>query len=100
MTVIAGLQPDPKTDTPNVLKYGDTIYLQHMSGRYLVASERGKVRRYDWPKLGNTDKVKFEILGSTGELTDGGIIRLKSLASGLGDRNVLGAWPDSQNCYW
>lgn len=97
----------------DVLKYGDTIYLQHMNGDYVTQFSKGRTSRYHWPKLGKNKKVgknkklgeskniKLQILGdSTGELTDGAVIRLKSTESLPNQHNVLGSWVDSHDCYY
>ena len=89
-----------QTDTvkSEVLKFGDTVYLQHMSGDFLCGVHRG---RYDWPQLGHMQKVKFQIDGNrSGEIRDGAIIQLKSTESMVGDRNTLGAFADSLDCYY
>lgn len=94
-------QIDTQVAKSDVIKFGDTVYLEHMSGRYITASDRGTTRHYDWPRIDGTDKVKFEIVGSLeSELTDGSIIKLKSTESKLGDRNLLGAFQDSHDCYY
>lgn len=94
-------QTETQVATSDAIKFGDTIYLEHMSGRYITASDPGTNNRYDWPRLGGGDKVKFEIVGnSEGELTDGSIIKLKSTELKLGDRNLLGAFADSHDCYY
>lgn len=86
------------TQTAQVIKYGDVLYLQHMSGEYLSAVDRG---RYNFPLLGQEDRIKLEITGSgEGEITDGAIIKLKSTESDLGDRHILGAFADSHDCYY
>ncbi|MBW4505618.1 MAG: lipase family protein [Scytonematopsis contorta HA4267-MV1] len=96
-----------KSEEGRVIKFGDTIYLEHMSGDYLTTSKQGRIKRHHFPRLGSSDKdnrekVKFEILGNSegSELTDGCIIKLKSTESNLGNRNILGAWDDCYDCYY
>lgn len=48
-----------------------------------------------------SNKIQFQTLGdSTGELTDGAVIRLKSTESLPNQQNVLGSWVDSHDCYY
>ncbi len=39
--------------TDNTVKFGNSFYLKHETGQYLVAVDRG---RYKWSQLGNTGK--------------------------------------------
>lgn len=81
-----------------VVKYGDTLYLQHMTGRYMNTIIRS---RYSFVRLEKTEAVKLEIVGEgEGELTDGAIIQLKSTEENLGEHNVLGAFADRHDCYY
>lgn len=110
----SNLQTESTAAKPSdVLNYGDTIYLQHMNGNYVTQFSKGKTSRYHWPKLGQSknrgknkklaesNKIQFQILGdSTGELTDGAVIRLKSTESLPNQQNVLGSWVDSHDCYY
>lgn len=72
----SNLQTESTAANPSdVLKYGDTIYLQHMNGNYVTQFSKGKTSRYHWPKLGQSKnrgknkklaeskKIQFEILG-------------------------------------
>lgn len=81
----------------DVIKYGDTFYLQHQSGNYLVGVDRG---RYNWPKLGNTGKVKLQIVGGKGEVTSNSYIKIKTTESVTGNNHILGAFTDSHDCYY
>jgi triacylglycerol lipase len=110
----SNLQSESTAAKPgDVLNYGDTIYLQHMNGDYVTQFSKGKTDRYHWPKLGKNKKldknkklresnnVKLQILGdSSGELTDGAVIRLKSTELLPKQHNVLGSWSDSHDCYY
>lgn len=92
------IQSESKPVKSDVLKFGDTFYLHHMSGNYLAPIARS---RYDFPRLGKSDRVKLQIVGNgEGELTDGAIIKLRSIESVLGDRHILGAFADSHDCYY
>lgn len=89
-----------ETVQSDVLQFGDTIYLQHLSGRYLSDADRG---RHRWPRLGSKEAVKLQILPGNDEekeLIDGAIVKLKSSEPELGDRDVLGAFADSHDCYY
>ena len=81
-----------------VVEYGDTIYLQHMTGRYITTITRS---RYSFVRLEPTEAVELEIVGDgEGELTEGAIIQLKSTEENLGERNTLGAFVDRHDCYY
>lgn len=96
----------PQTLTSTVIQYGHSVYLEHMTGGYIGQSDRGTSRRYDWPKVESLDPksqpVGFRILGATegDDIKDGDTVRLQSSEANLGQRNVLGAWQDSHNCYY
>ena len=83
--------------TKTVVKFNDTFYLKNKSDRYLVAVDRG---RYDFPQLDRTGRVKLQLTGSTGEIKHGDKLKIRSLEAGLGDRDILGAFTDSHNCYY
>ncbi|MEM7714864.1 MAG: lipase family protein [Cyanobacteria bacterium P01_A01_bin.68] len=81
----------------SIIQVGDSVYLEHMTGKYLSNVNRG---RYSWPILRKAG-VKLEIQSrEDGELVDGSVIQLKSNESEIGDRNILGAFMDSHDCYY
>jgi triacylglycerol lipase len=91
---------EPKTFKSDFIKFGDTIYLQHMSGNYLSAADRG---RFSWPRLSNTNAVELQICPNNDgeeELVDGAIVKLKSTEPDLGPCTTLGTFPHSGNCYY
>ena len=81
----------------DVVKFGDTFYLKHESGQYLVNVERG---RYNWPHLGNTGKVKLRLFGGEGEVQPDSKIKIQTTEEVTGNNNVLGAFADSHDCYY
>jgi alkaline phosphatase D len=83
--------------TQTVVQFGDTFYLKNKSGQYLVAAEKG---RYFFPRLDNQDGERLQLVGDTGELQHNDNLKIRSLETQLGDRDVLGAFPDSHNCYY
>ena len=86
-----------KNQTQTVIKCGDTFYLKNRSGQYLVDADNG---RYFFPRLDNNKPRKLQLIGDTGEIRHNDNITIKSLERQLGDRNVLGAFSDSHNCYY
>ena len=81
----------------SIIQVGDSVYLEHMTGKYLSNVNLG---RYSWPILRKAG-VKLEIQSrEDGELVDGSVIQLKSNESEIGDRNILGAFMDSHDCYY
>ena len=91
------IQSQTKTQS-DVIKAGDTIYLEHMTGKYLTTAHEG---RYKWPTLHKTGQVKLEIQSNIqGELKDGSVVQLKSTESKLDNHNILGAFMDSHDCYY
>ena len=80
-----------------VVKFGDTFYLKNKSSQYLVAAEDG---RYFFPRLNNNKPTKLKLIDDTGELQHSDNIKIRSLEKQLGDRNILGAFSDSRNCYY
>ena len=85
-----------KSQTQTVVN-GDTFYLRNKSGQYLVDADNG---RYFFPQLDNNKPRKLQLIGDTGEIRHNDNIKIKSLETRLGDRNVLGAFTDSHNCYY
>ncbi|MEM7590806.1 MAG: alkaline phosphatase D family protein [Cyanobacteria bacterium P01_A01_bin.83] len=83
--------------TQTVVKFGDTFYLKNKSGQYLIGADSG---RYFFPQLDNSGKTPLQLKGKTGELQHNDEIKIRSLETRLGDRDVLGAFPDSHNCYY
>lgn len=85
--------------TQTVVKFGDTFYLRNKSGRYLIAADNG---RYFFPQLDNRGHQRLQLTNKTktGELQHNDEIKIRSLETQLGDRDVLGAFPDSHNCYY
>ncbi|MDY6784545.1 MAG: lipase family protein [Cyanobacteriota bacterium] len=91
---------EAKAVESEVLKFGDTIYLQHLSGRYVCEADRG---RRNWPQLGSSEAVKLQILPGNDEekdLVDGAVVKLKSSEPEVGDRDILGNFGDSHDCYY
>ncbi len=76
---------------------GDTFYLRNKSGQYLIAADKG---RYFFPQLDDKDGVRLELVGDRKELQHNDNIKIRSLETRLGNRDVLGAFPDSHNCYY
>ncbi|MEB3182718.1 MAG: alkaline phosphatase family protein [Nostocaceae cyanobacterium] len=89
--------PPESSPDPDVIKYGDTLYLRHMSDKYIITAELGK---YNWSRIGRTGQVKLQICGGIGDLISGTVIKLKSTEEDLGRENVLGAFGDSHDCYY
>jgi phospholipase C len=81
----------------DVVKFGDTFYLKHESGQYLVNVDRG---RYNWPQLGNTGKVKLRLLGGEGEVQPDSKIKIQTTEEVTGNNNILGAFANSHDCYY
>lgn len=81
----------------DVVKFGDTFYLKHESGQYLIPVDRG---RYNWPQLGNTGKVKLELVGGKGEVQSNSRIKIRTTESVTGHNDILGAFVDSHDCYY
>lgn len=91
------IQSQTKTQS-DVIKAGDTLYLEHMTGKYLTTAHQG---RYKWPTLHKTGQVKLEIQSNIeGELKNGSVVQLKSTESKLDEKNILGAFMDSHDCYY
>lgn len=86
-----------KNQTQTVVKFGDTFYLKNKSGQYLIAADNG---RYFFPQLDNKRHQRLQLKNKTGELQHNDEIKIRSLETQLGDRDVLGAFPDSHNCYY
>lgn len=61
-----------------VVKYEDTFYLKHEKGQYLIPAESG---RHDWPKLGNTGKVRGRRLTNS--------IDLQNIRESKGNNRVI-----------
>lgn len=80
-----------------VVKFGDTFYLKHQSGQYLVAVDRG---RRNWPQLGNTGKVELQLIGGAGEVTSTSYIKIRTTEQVAANNDVLGAFADSHDCYY
>lgn len=83
--------------TQTVVKFGDTFYLKNKSGQYLIAADRG---RYFFPQLDRKGHQRLQLTNKTGELHYNDEIKIRSLETQLGDRDILGAFPDSHNCYY
>jgi choline-sulfatase len=81
----------------NVVKFGDRVYLKHESGKYLVNADRGG---YNWPQLSNSGKVELQLVGGQGEVTSTSYIKIKTTEEVTGQNNILGAFGDSQDCYY
>jgi alkaline phosphatase D len=84
-------------DQNTVVKFGDTFYLKHQSGQYLVAVDRG---RRNWPQLGNTGKVELQLIGGAGEVTSTSYIKIRTTEQVAANNDVLGAFADSHDCYY
>ena len=92
------MEATTQTSISQVIKYGDAVYLQHMTGLYVATKTH---RRYSFPKMNTTEGVQFKILGKDeGELSDGDIVSLQSTEENLGDRNTLGAFANRHDCYY
>ncbi|MEH2425091.1 MAG: LamG-like jellyroll fold domain-containing protein [Nostoc sp.] len=87
------------TTTDNTIKFGDTFYLKHVSGQYLVAVDRGQ---YNYPQLGNTGKVALQLIGGReGEVVNSpSRIKIKTTESVTANNNILGAFANSHDCYY
>lgn len=81
----------------DVVKFGDTFYLKHESGQYLIPVDRGQ---YNWPQLGNTGKVKLELVGGKGEIQSNSRIKIRTTESVTAENDILGAFTDSHDCYY
>lgn len=82
----------------DVVKFGNTFYLKHESGQYLVNVDCG---RHNWPKLGNTGKVKLELVGGKGdEVQSNSRIKIRTTESVTAQNDILGAFADSHDCYY
>ncbi|MBN4005761.1 hypothetical protein [Nostoc sp. LPT] len=46
--------------------------------------------RYNWPRLGNTGKVKLELVGGNGEVQSNSHIKIRTTESATGNNNILG----------
>lgn len=91
--------PESKPVKSDTIKFGDTFYLRHVSGNYLIAVDSGI--KYYFPQLGNTGKVRLQIAGQEdGELTNDSTIQIKSQERVLGSQNILGAFSDTHECYY
>ncbi|WP_019509126.1 alkaline phosphatase [Pleurocapsa sp. PCC 7319] len=86
-----------KNKIQTVVKFDDTFYLKNKSGQYLIAADNG---RYFFPQLDRSGQTKLQLKGKTGELQHNDNIKIRSLETQLGDRNILGAFSDSRNCYY
>jgi esterase/lipase len=85
------------------------IYLKNSDYQYLAEFDRGITRRYNWPKLDSSPekKVKLQILRleqETGDarkaLCSGDRVRLKTSEPRAGNKDTLGQFYDSRNCYY
>lgn len=86
-------------DTDNIVKFGDTFYLQHNSGQYIVAVDRGE---YNYPQLGNIGKVALQLIGGReGEAVNSqSRIKIKTTESVTAENNILGAFANRHDCYY
>ncbi|NEP43815.1 MAG: hypothetical protein F6K35_33160, partial [Okeania sp. SIO2H7] len=76
-----------------MIRYGDRLYIQHMSGAYISASSRQPSSPFTaqmHPMGPSVDPVKIQLLGrADGEIEEGAVVRIQSTESQLGDRTVL-----------
>ena len=54
---------------------------------------------HNWPRLAQTGKVPLTLLGN-GPLQHGSIVQIQSLEDNLNGSDVLGAFTDSDDCYY
>ena len=84
--------------TDNTVKFGESFYLRHSTGQYLIAVDRGQ---YNYPQLGNTGKVTLQVVGNEGEVvTSSGRIKIRTTESVIGNNDILGAFANSHDCYY
>jgi len=88
----------------NTIKLGTTIYLKNKKEQYLALLKRSDIRDKNWPKLGEaSEKVVLQILSLMGNqdvLKYGDTVKIKTFEIAVGDRDTLGAFSDSHDCYY
>jgi hypothetical protein len=93
LIVILGLINKPPV---NEIKIGDKVFLRSQQGSHVITAQMSK---YNWPRLGNEGKVILTLLGN-GPLRHGSVVQIQSLEDNLHDNDVLGAFAESQDCYY
>lgn len=84
---------------PNIVQYHEYFYLRNeQTGQYLCAAYSGM--RYYFPKLGKRSKARLQLRGGRGSLEHNDNVKFRSMQRVTGDRDVLGAFGDSRNCYY
>jgi hypothetical protein len=80
----------------NEIKIGDKVFLRSQQGSHVMTAQ---VSKYNWPRLGNEDKVILTLLGN-GPLRHGSVVQIQSLEDNLHGNDVLGAFAESKDCYY
>lgn len=100
----------PPGITSRVIRYGESLYVQHMNGAYISNSILNSSRftaQMPPPEessespanVKKSQPVQIQLLGKTdGEIEDGAVVSIQSTEAQLGDRTVLELSTDKRRC--
>lgn len=91
--------------TSTVIRYGDAVYVQHMSGAYMSPSAPPKPdSTLLRARMSVTEDValpiQIQLLGGNGEIRDGDVVQIQSTETQWGDRTTLELGKDRQDCFY
>ncbi len=99
----------PAPGTP--LKYGDSLYLRHMSGEFVTSAYVGT--RHYYPRLGKSGAVRLDFRCGMGAVPNNAVVQIRTgeylepmstespyFLSYAAIRNFIGAWEDDPDCYY